>query len=81
MGLPGGQSAGTPRGRVVVVTGAMVVVVVGDWIAGGSVVVVVAGSGGSGCCTAGDRIVVGVGVLVVDLGTAFVVRRRCVFAG
>ena len=36
MGLPGGQSLGTPGGRVVVVTG-IVEVVVGDRVTGGSV--------------------------------------------
>ena len=76
--MPGGQSAGTPRGRVVVVTGASVVVVAG----GCEVVVVGAGGAGvSGASTAGARSVVGVvgGVFAVDRGLAFEVGRRCDF--
>ena len=80
MGLPGGQSAGTPRGRVVVVTGAMVVVVVG---AVGCVVVVVGdgdgASGGSDDCS-GSVVGVDAGFFVVDRGAAFVVRWWCRFA-
>ena len=75
--MPGGQSAGTPRGRVVVVTGASVVVVAG----GCDVVVVAGGAGVSGASTAGARSVVGVvgGVFAVDRGLAFEVGRRCDF--